>query len=128
MIINTRRTSLYHLYYVLVYKIKFAKPFLFFLQNIYFCRKNPPGEKLTEKFNITITRRDVATLAGLNWLNDEVINFYMNLIMERAQANPKKYPTVRFCCWYFFFTNFFFYDFFFLRIFFFFSTPRSIPR
>ncbi|KAF2369185.1 Ulp1 protease family C-terminal catalytic domain [Trinorchestia longiramus] len=48
-------------------------------------RKNPPGEVLTEKFNIQITRRDIATLDGLNWLNDEVVNFYMNLIMERSK-------------------------------------------
>lgn len=27
-------------------------------------------------------------LSGLNWLNDEVINFYMNMIIERGK-NPK---------------------------------------
>ncbi|KAA0188975.1 hypothetical protein HAZT_HAZT000903 [Hyalella azteca] len=55
-------------------------------------RKHPPGEVLTEKFNIQITRRDIATLDGLNWLNDEVVNFYMNLIMERSQS--EKLPSV----------------------------------
>ena len=55
-------------------------------------RKNPPGEVLTEKFNIQITRRDIATLSGLNWLNDEVINFYMNLLMERGRND--NYPSV----------------------------------
>jgi sentrin-specific protease 1 len=40
---------------------------------------------LSQKFNISIKRDDVMTLAGLNWLNDEVINFYMNLIMERGK-------------------------------------------
>lgn len=49
--------------------------------------RGPPGQQLTEKFNIQITRRDVQTLAGLNWLNDEVINFYMNLLVERGQNN-----------------------------------------
>lgn len=44
-----------------------------------------PGKVLVDKFNIQITRRDIATLAGLNWLNDEVINFYMNLLMERGK-------------------------------------------
>ncbi|XP_068244549.1 LOW QUALITY PROTEIN: sentrin-specific protease 1-like [Palaemon carinicauda] len=44
-----------------------------------------PGKVLIDKFNIQITRRDIATLAGLNWLNDEVINFYMNLLMERGK-------------------------------------------
>lgn len=48
-------------------------------------RKHPPGEVLTEKFNIQITRKDIATLDGLNWLNDEVVNFYMNLLMERGK-------------------------------------------
>ena len=48
-------------------------------------RKHPPNETLTEKFNIQITRRDIATLSGLNWLNDEVVNFYMNLLMERGK-------------------------------------------
>jgi sentrin-specific protease 1 len=42
-------------------------------------------EVLSQKFNISIKRDDVMTLAGLNWLNDEVINFYMNLIMERGK-------------------------------------------
>lgn len=55
-------------------------------------RKHPPGEVLTEKFNIQITRRDIATLDGLNWLNDEVVNFYMNLLMERGQND--NYPSV----------------------------------
>ena len=43
------------------------------------------GEVLSVKFNISIKRDDVRTLAGLNWLNDEVINFYMNLIVERGK-------------------------------------------
>lgn len=30
------------------------------------------GEVLCDAFNLTITRRDVKTLAGLNWLNDQV--------------------------------------------------------
>ncbi|CAH0557369.1 unnamed protein product [Brassicogethes aeneus] len=52
-----------------------------------------PNEVLTRKFNLNITRRDLMTLAGLNWLNDEVINFYMNLLMERGKESqwPKTY-------------------------------------
>lgn len=44
---------------------------------------------------MNITRRDIQTLAGLNWLNDEIINFYMNLIMERSkqEGKPKVYAT-----------------------------------
>ncbi|KAL4001827.1 Ulp1 protease family C-terminal catalytic domain protein [Acanthocheilonema viteae] len=53
-------------------------------------RKLPPNEKLSGE----ITRKDLLTLKGLDWLNDEVINFYMNLICERSQKDaslPKVY-------------------------------------
>ncbi|XP_052747047.1 sentrin-specific protease 1 isoform X2 [Bicyclus anynana] len=56
----------------------------------------PPGQLLVEKFNLRIHRRDLQTLAGLNWLNDEVINFYMNLLMQRSEERkdlPKVYAT-----------------------------------
>lgn len=55
--------------------------------------KGSPNEILARKFNLNITRRDLMTLAGLNWLNDEVINFYMNLIIERGKESrwPKTY-------------------------------------
>ncbi|KAL1490382.1 hypothetical protein ABEB36_013091 [Hypothenemus hampei] len=53
--------------------------------------KGNPNEVLAQKFNLNITRRDLMTLAGLNWLNDEVINFYMNLIIERGKESDK-YP------------------------------------
>ncbi|XP_077978943.1 uncharacterized protein LOC144434366 [Glandiceps talaboti] len=46
---------------------------------------NPREEILTEGFRLSITRDDIQTLSGLNWLNDEVINFYMNLLMKRGQ-------------------------------------------
>lgn len=45
----------------------------------------PAHEVIIEKFNLKITRNDLGTLVGMTWLNDEVINFYMNLIMERAE-------------------------------------------
>jgi Ulp1 family protease len=48
---------------------------------------NPPGEVLASGFALDITRRDIQTLKGTNWLNDEVINFYMNLIMERSSSS-----------------------------------------
>ena len=35
-------------------------------------RGHPPGEVLVEGYRLQITRGDIATLAGLNWLNDEV--------------------------------------------------------
>ncbi|CAI9578951.1 unnamed protein product [Staurois parvus] len=40
---------------------------------------------LSEGFRLTITRKDIMTLHNLNWLNDEIINFYMNLLMERSK-------------------------------------------
>lgn len=42
---------------------------------------NPPDQVLVDDFRLQLTRRDFATLSGLNWLNDEVsqplvISFY----------------------------------------------------
>ncbi|XP_055532417.1 sentrin-specific protease 1-like isoform X2 [Wyeomyia smithii] len=47
----------------------------------------PSSEVVINKFNISITRNDLATLIGDNWLNDEVINFYMNLLIERSKQH-----------------------------------------
>lgn len=47
---------------------------------------NPPNQVLVEGFGLQITRKDIHTLAGLNWLNDEVINFYMNLLIVRGSG------------------------------------------
>lgn len=49
-----------------------------------FCSGNQ-DEVLSEAFRLTITRKDMFTLNNLNWLNDEIINFYMNLLMERSK-------------------------------------------
>ncbi|CAG2190668.1 SENP1 [Mytilus edulis] len=56
-------------------------------------RGQPAHEVLVEGYRLQITRGDIATLAGLNWLNDEVINFYMNMLMERGEKDnyPKCY-------------------------------------
>ncbi|XP_012286454.1 sentrin-specific protease 1 [Orussus abietinus] len=51
-----------------------------------------PNEVLAEGFGLRITRKDIHTLIGLNWLNDEVINFYMNLLIARGGSN--KFPMV----------------------------------
>lgn len=45
------------------------------------------------KFNLSIKRSDLLTLIGTEWLNDEVINFYMNLLVERS-ANNSHLPKV----------------------------------
>ncbi|KAM4563445.1 sentrin-specific protease 1 isoform 2-T2 [Odontesthes bonariensis] len=44
-----------------------------------------PYEVLSEGFGLSLTRKDLQTLSNLNWLNDEVINFYMNLLVERSK-------------------------------------------
>lgn len=54
--------------------------------------KGSPTQVLINKFNTQITRHDISTLDGLNWLNDEVINFYMNLLIERGKND--NYPNV----------------------------------
>ncbi|KAK3758616.1 hypothetical protein RRG08_019526 [Elysia crispata] len=48
-------------------------------------RPGNPNDVLSDAFRLQLTRRDMATLAGLNWLNDEVINFYMNMLTERGE-------------------------------------------
>lgn len=42
----------------------------------------PTDEELSCAFRIRLKRRDFQTLYGLNWLNDEVVNFYMSLIAD----------------------------------------------
>ncbi|CAL1606189.1 unnamed protein product [Knipowitschia caucasica] len=48
-------------------------------------RSSNPHEVLSEGFGLSLTRKDLQTLSNLNWLNDEVINFYMNLLVERSK-------------------------------------------
>ncbi|XP_071482482.1 uncharacterized protein [Diadema antillarum] len=56
---------------------------------------NPSQEALVSGFRLTITRRDMQTLRGLNWLNDEVMNFYFELLMERSNTR-EEYPTLHY--------------------------------
>lgn len=51
-------------------------------------KPTPPDEVIATGFKLTVTRKDMETLGGLNWLNDEVINFYMNMLMERGRTEP----------------------------------------
>ncbi|XP_044529125.1 sentrin-specific protease 2 [Gracilinanus agilis] len=43
----------------------------------------PQHEILSSAFKLRITRGDIHTLRNYHWLNDEIINFYMNLLVER---------------------------------------------
>ncbi|EDL14432.1 mCG147490 [Mus musculus] len=45
----------------------------------------PQEEILSSRFKLLITRGDIQTLKNGQWLNDEVINFYMNLLVERNE-------------------------------------------
>ncbi|CAG0896220.1 unnamed protein product [Darwinula stevensoni] len=54
----------------------------------------PATEVLVENYNIPIKRSDVQTLKNLNWLNDEVINYYFNLIMNRSEGGQGDLPRV----------------------------------
>ncbi|KAI5613711.1 sentrin-specific protease 2 [Silurus asotus] len=46
-----------------------------------------PDLVLSSAFKLRITQRDLATLQEGSWLNDEVINFYLNLVMARAEQD-----------------------------------------
>eukprot|EP00941_MAST-03F_sp_MAST-3F-sp1_P003790 g3790.t1 len=49
-----------------------------------------PNEVLVEKFKIPITRSDIKTLRPGAWLNDEVLNFYMEILQERNKQQLGK--------------------------------------
>ncbi|KAK0417712.1 hypothetical protein QR680_013166 [Steinernema hermaphroditum] len=52
-------------------------------------------------FRVEITRKDLRTLKGLDWLNNEVINFYTGSICERSASSNNGMPKV--CAYLFFF-------------------------
>uniref|UniRef100_A0A4W5M331 SUMO specific peptidase 2 n=1 Tax=Hucho hucho TaxID=62062 RepID=A0A4W5M331_9TELE len=45
-----------------------------------------PNLVLSSAFKLCITQRDLASLQEGSWLNDEVINFYMSLVMTRSSS------------------------------------------
>ncbi|KAH8301370.1 hypothetical protein KR059_001404, partial [Drosophila kikkawai] len=52
------------------------------------------GQVIVTKFHLQISRYDIRTLFGGNWVNDNVINFYMELLNERSKKNAGKLPSV----------------------------------
>ncbi|XP_034656569.1 sentrin-specific protease-like [Drosophila subobscura] len=44
------------------------------------------SDKVVERFKLTIYREDLRRLAPGCWLNDNIINFYLCMIVERSQA------------------------------------------
>ncbi|XP_041827340.1 sentrin-specific protease 2 [Melanotaenia boesemani] len=49
--------------------------------------QSDPNLVLSAAFKLRITQRDLATLQEGGWLNDEVMNFYLSLIMERFSGD-----------------------------------------
>ncbi|KAF9897475.1 SUMO1 sentrin specific peptidase 1, partial [Lobosporangium transversale] len=45
--------------------------------------------QVAEGFNVAILKKDIQTLRPGQWLNDEVINFYGNLIMARSKESTE---------------------------------------
>ncbi|CAH0521267.1 unnamed protein product [Peronospora belbahrii] len=51
--------------------------------------EGPMEEVLVQKYNVNITRRHLQCLLPLAWLNDEVINFYFQMMSDRDEALVK---------------------------------------
>ncbi|XP_044539704.1 sentrin-specific protease 2-like [Gracilinanus agilis] len=45
----------------------------------------PQEEILSSTSTLTVTRGDLQTLSDSQWLNDEIINFYLRLLVDRSQ-------------------------------------------
>lgn len=67
-------------------------------------KPSPPTEVLVQIDGVDILRKDIRTLTGLNWLNDEIINAYLSLIVMRGKEAKRKkvyafntffYPKIR---------------------------------
>ncbi|PAA66090.1 hypothetical protein BOX15_Mlig008901g1 [Macrostomum lignano] len=57
-------------------------------------RQLPSSEVLAEGFSLRVTREELRSLAGLNWLNDNIVNFYMQLIAARSADEQLGLPKV----------------------------------
>ncbi|KAI8602530.1 hypothetical protein EDD21DRAFT_352671 [Dissophora ornata] len=49
---------------------------------------------VVEKFNVSLLKKDIQTLRPGEWLNDEVINFYGQLILARSNDPGSTFPKV----------------------------------
>ncbi|KAK9471864.1 uncharacterized protein V1510DRAFT_431009 [Dipodascopsis tothii] len=50
------------------------------------------GRALVSKFRIDVSVRDLRTLGPRQWLNDNVIDFYLEMVTERSRQAGHKYP------------------------------------
>jgi Ulp1 family protease len=55
---------------------------------------NLDSKVLVNGDKISVRGNDLITLKKRVWLNDEVINFYVELILKRAVSEPEKYPKI----------------------------------
>ena len=51
----------------------------------------PLNTVLIDKFNISVTPAILQCLVPKEWLNDEVINFYFQLLMDRSKSDKRRY-------------------------------------
>uniref|UniRef100_A0A8C6Q7L4 SUMO specific peptidase 2 n=1 Tax=Nothobranchius furzeri TaxID=105023 RepID=A0A8C6Q7L4_NOTFU len=63
--------------------------------------QSDPSLVLSAAFKLRITQRDLATLQEGGWLNDEVINFYLSLIMERSSGKAAQLKVYSFSTFFF---------------------------
>ncbi|XP_010749399.3 sentrin-specific protease 2 [Larimichthys crocea] len=63
--------------------------------------QSDPNLVLSAAFKLRITQRDLATLQEGGWLNDEVINFYLSLIMERCSGEATALKVYSFSTFFF---------------------------
>uniref|UniRef100_A0A1A7WYE3 SUMO1/sentrin/SMT3 specific peptidase 2 n=1 Tax=Iconisemion striatum TaxID=60296 RepID=A0A1A7WYE3_9TELE len=63
--------------------------------------QSDPNLVLSAAFKLRITQRDLATLQEGGWLNDEVINFYLSLIMERSSGKAGQIKVYSFSTFFF---------------------------
>ncbi|KAJ3021282.1 SUMO1 sentrin specific peptidase 1 [Thoreauomyces humboldtii] len=58
--------------------------------------QGPRKQVVISCFNVDLTRESIATLSPGAWLDDEIINIYGQLIMERAHADQENFLKVHF--------------------------------
>ncbi|KAH8235844.1 hypothetical protein KR032_008950 [Drosophila birchii] len=54
----------------------------------------PVDAIIVSRFNLRIHRRDLHTLIPGQWINDEIINFYFNMLTERSEQRSGELPSV----------------------------------
>nr|XP_036672335.1 sentrin-specific protease 1 [Drosophila suzukii] len=57
-------------------------------------KEGHPEEFVVSKFKLDVHLSDIKILIGGRWLNDVVINFYMNLLTDRSEKRSGQLPSV----------------------------------